>query len=122
MGGQGAARHHLVTEGASEVLLWDFLQGCQPFLRAEAGAALLVAKGVHERQNSCVFTCFVTLMYTFCCGAPFAAMYLCRSAPFAAVHLSRRAHRARVFYGSPCSRFKVARALRLGIMHGASSL
>lgn len=36
MGGQGAARHHLVTEGAGEVLLWDFLQGCQPVLRAEA--------------------------------------------------------------------------------------
>lgn len=51
------------------------------------GAALLVAKGVHERQNSCVFTCFVTLMYTFCCGAPFAAVYLCRGAPFAAVRL-----------------------------------
>lgn len=28
MGGQGAARHHLVTEGAGEVFYWDFLQGC----------------------------------------------------------------------------------------------
>ena len=35
MGGQGAARHHLVTEGAGEVLLW-VLQGCQLVLRAEA--------------------------------------------------------------------------------------
>ena len=46
------------------------------------GAALLVAKGVHERQNSYAFTCFVTLMYTFCCGTPFAAMHLCCGAPF----------------------------------------
>lgn len=36
MGGQGAARHHLVTEGAGEVFLWDFSQGRQPVLRAEA--------------------------------------------------------------------------------------
>lgn len=57
---------------------------------AQRGAALLVIKGVHERQNSCVFTCFVTLMYTFCCGTPFAAMYLCCGAPFTA--------------RSPCSR------------------
>lgn len=115
MGGQGAARHHLVTEGASEVLLWDFCRAANSSF-AQGGAALLVAKGVHERQNSCVFTCFVTLMYTFCCGA---SLLRCI---FAATLLSRRAHRARVFYGSPCSRFKVARALRLGIMHGASSL
>lgn len=69
MGGQGAARHHLVTEGASEVLLWDFFAelSTRPSRRGEA--ALLVIKGVHERQNSCVFTCFVTLMYTFCCDA-----------------------------------------------------
>lgn len=51
---------------------------------AQRGAALLVIKGVHERQNSCVFTCFVTLMYTFCCGTPFAAMYLCCGAPVTA--------------------------------------
>lgn len=58
------------------------LQSRQPVLRAEVEVALLVAKGVHERHNSYVLTCFVTLMYTFCCGAsllrqPFAAMYLC---------------------------------------------
>ena len=73
MGGQGAARHHLVTEGAGEVLLWDFCRAANPSSTRpsrRAGAALLVAKGVHERQNSCVFTCFVTLMYTFCRGAP----------------------------------------------------
>ena len=51
---------------------------------AQRGAALLVIKGVHERQNSCVFTCFATLMYTFCCGTPFAAMYLCCGAPVTA--------------------------------------
>lgn len=84
MGGQGAAQHHLVTEGAGEVLLWDYLQSCQPVPRAGAGAVLLITKGVHERQNSCVFTCFVTLMYTFCCGTPFAAMYLCYGAPVTA--------------------------------------
>lgn len=84
MSGQGAAQHHLVTEGAGEVLLWDFFAelSTRPSRRGEA--ALLVIKGVHERQNSCVFTCFVTLMYTFCCGTPFAAMYLCCGAPVTA--------------------------------------
>ena len=80
MGGQGAERHHLVTDAAGEVLLWDFLQSCQPVLRAGAGAALLVTKGVHERQNSCVFTCFVTLMYTFCCGRLCCDTFLLRCA------------------------------------------
>ena len=82
MGGQGAAQHHLVTEGAGEVLLWDFFFRAVNPSFAQGGAALLVIKGVQERQNSCVFTCFVTLMYTFCCGTPFAAMYLCCGAPF----------------------------------------
>ena len=79
MGVQGAERHHLVTDAAGEVLLWDFLQSCQPVLRAE-GAALLVIKGVHERQYSCVFTCFVTLMYTFCRGASLLRRSFCRGA------------------------------------------
>lgn len=57
-------------------------QNRHPVLAQRGGAALLVIKGVHERQNSCVFTCFVTLVYTFCCGTPFAAMYLCCGAPF----------------------------------------
>ena len=115
MSGQGAARHHLVTEGAGEVLLWVFCRAVNPSF-AQRGAALLVIKGVHERQKSCVFAFFATLVYNFCCGAPLLRRI------FAAARLSRRAHRARVFHGYPCSRFKVARALRLGIMHGASSL
>lgn len=65
-------------------------RAANPSFAQRGGAALLAIKGVHERQNSCVFTCFVTLMYTFCCGTPFAAMYLCCGAPFTA--------------RSPCSR------------------
>lgn len=88
MGGQGAAQHHLVTDAASDSPPEAF---AEPSPRpSRRGAALLVIKGVHERQNSCVFTCFVTLMYTFCCGTPFAAMYLCCGAPVTA--------------RSPCSR------------------
>lgn len=69
MSGQGAARHHLVTEGAGEVLLWVFCRAVNPSF-AQRGAALLVIKGVHERQKSCVFAFFATLVYNFCCGAP----------------------------------------------------
>lgn len=101
MGGQGAARHHLVTDAAGEVLLWDFLQRCQPVLRAEGGSPLGI-KGVHERQNSYVFICFVTLMYTFCCGAPVTARSSCSRVPWLPLQPIQSCPRAAFGYNAWC--------------------
>lgn len=106
MSGQGAAQHHLVTEGAGEVLFWDFLQSCQPVLRAEGGG-LLVIKGVHERQNSCVFTflrrsCTPFAAAHLCCGAPVTARSSCSRVPWLPLQPIQSCPRAAFGYNAWC--------------------
>ena len=67
-----------------------------------AGAALLVIKGVHERQNSCVLTCFVTLVYTFCCGAPFTARSSCSRVLWLSLQPIQSCPRAAFGYNAWC--------------------
>ena len=69
---------------------------------AQRGAALLVIKGVHERQNSCVFTFFATLMYTFCCGAPVTARSSCSRVPWLPLQPIQSCPRAAFGYNAWC--------------------
>lgn len=70
---------------------------------AQRGAALLVIKGVHERQNSCVFTFFFsTLMYTFCCGAPVTARPSCSRVPWLPLQPIQSCPRAAFGYNAWC--------------------
>ena len=79
MGGQGAARHHLVTEGAGEVLLWDFCRAANPSF-AQGGGGPLGRKRCTRASKFLRFTCFVTLVYTFCRGASLLRRSFCRGA------------------------------------------
>lgn len=80
MGGQGAAQHHLVTEGAGEVLLWVFCRAVNPSF-AQGGGPL--------GHNRCTRASKFLRFYLFCDArvhfllrSAFAAMYLCCGAPF----------------------------------------
>ncbi len=93
MGGQGAAQHHLVTEGAGEVLLWDFF--AELSTRPSRRGGPLGHKRCTRASKFLRFYLFcdahvhLLLRRAFaamhlCCGTPFAAMYLCCGAPVTA--------------------------------------
>lgn len=82
MGGQGAARHHLVTDAAGEVLLWVFCRAVNPSF-AQRGAALLVKK-VYTSVKILAFLPFCDARVHLLLRRAFAAMYLCCGAPVTA--------------------------------------
>lgn len=112
MSGQGAARHHLVTEGAGEVLLWVFLQSCQPVLRTEGGGPLGNKRCTRASKvlRFCLFCdARVHLLLRrafaamhFYCGGPFTARSPCSRVPWLPLQPIQSCPRAAFGYNAWC--------------------